>query len=183
MNSRATTAKRPDALHLRKARPGDAPILCAAERETARQAGRLVSRPHELAEQAFAARIAALEGFGGYSVAECDGTIVAHGILEPISPLAAHAHVRALTIVVHPGFTRRGIGSALMQALLDHARRNEVEKIELRVRDGNVDALRLYRRFGFVEEGRSRRRVKLAAGSYLDDICMAWFATEKEVRS
>lgn len=182
MNSRAC-ALRPDALRIRKARTDDAAILCAAERETARESGRLVSRPHELVEQAFAARIAALEGAGGYLVAERDGAVVAHAILEPVSPLAGHAHVRVLTIVVHAGFTQQGIGSALMQALIDQARRHGVERIELRVRDGNVAALRLYRKFGFIEEGRSRRRIRLADGACLDDICMAWLAEETEVSS
>jgi RimJ/RimL family protein N-acetyltransferase len=51
-----------------------------------------------------------------------------------------------------------------------------VEKVELRVRATNAAAVHLYTKFGFVEEGRLRRRVKLADTGYVDDITMAWFA-------
>jgi putative acetyltransferase len=48
-----------------------------------------------------------------------------------------------------------------------------MEKLELRVREGNTEALRLYQQFGFVEEGRFEKRIKLADGSCLADISMA----------
>ncbi len=47
-----------------------------------------------------------------------------------------------------------------------------VEKVELSVYPDNIPAIRLYRRFGFVEEGRSRKRSK-KRGGYRDEILMA----------
>ena len=47
-----------------------------------------------------------------------------------------------------------------------------MEKIELRVRASNDRALALYRRVGFVEEGRFSRRIKLGPDTYLDDVAM-----------
>jgi RimJ/RimL family protein N-acetyltransferase len=38
----------------------------------------------------------------------------------------------------------------------------------------NTRAIALYRDFGFVEEGRLRRRVRTADGEFLDDVAMAW---------
>lgn len=91
-------------------------------------------------------------------------------------PLQAMSHVFSLTVVVHPGYTGRGIGSALMSHVLTWAEDNPlVEKVELRVRESNAVARRLYARFCFVEEGRFERRIKLRDGTYVADISMARF--------
>lgn len=162
-------------LQLRIARIEDAATLAAAEVETARTPGRLVSGPHELKVEAFAATIIRLRDTGRYLVAEQDGRLVGHGLLEPAS-LSARSHVFQLTIVVHPGHTNRGIGKTLLQALLDWAEHDtRVHKVELRVRSSNQRAIGLYRRYGFSEEGRLREHIRLPDGSYVDDILMAWF--------
>ena len=151
--------------------------LCHAERTTSETPGLLVSHPEELSEQSFREKILWLSEAGIYAVAEIDGTPVGHALLEP-GTLRAMAHVFSLTIVVHPGNIGRGIGTALMEFLLAWADgHREVEKIELRVREGNLAARRLYARFGFVEEGRFSQRLKLPDGAYLADISMAKFLT------
>jgi len=150
-------------------------MICAAEVETAGTPGKLVSHPHELKVESFAAKIAELQARGRYVVAEEDGRPVGHAVLEPMS-LERLAHVVRLTIVVHPGFERRGVGTALMKDLVDWASANpSVGKIELLVRASNEAAIALYRKFGFVEEGRLIKRLKLEDGSYLDDVAMGWF--------
>ncbi|MDR3386249.1 MAG: GNAT family N-acetyltransferase [Rudaea sp.] len=182
MNSPAAIkAELSPSLHIRCARETDAAILCAAERETARVPGRLLSQPQELHEAAFARKIDELAGAGSYLVVERGGTIVAHGLLEPAGTVAALAHVRTLTIVVHPGHTGQGTGRVLLRALLNWARANaSVERIELRVRAGNEAAIRLYTTCGFREESRFRKRVRLADGSYADDIGMTWFSSQTD---
>ena len=160
---------------LRRARTEDAATLAAAEMETARTPGLLISRPDELKAEAFAATIARLSDAGCYLVAEQDGDPVGHALLEP-GLLAARSHVFQLTILVHPGHTGQGIGKRLMQALLDWAEQEErVDKVELRVRSSNRVAIGLYRRFGFLEEGRFRAQLRLPDGTLLDDIAMGWF--------
>ena len=101
-------------LLIREARPDDAPVLLAAEKETARTPGLLVSRPHELTLQAFEQKIAELAQRGRYIVAEEDGRIAGHALLDPM-PLEAISHVFRLTIVVHPEFTGRDIGTELLR--------------------------------------------------------------------
>ena len=163
------------AIAIREAAIGDAPALAAAEAETAGTPGLLVSEPNEIRVEAFAAKIEQLATRGRYLVAERDGHPVGHGLLEPMS-LAARRHVFQLTVVVHPGHTGGGVGKLLLQALLDWAEQDaRVGKIELRVRCRNQIAIGLYRRFGFVEEGRFRAQLRLPDGSLLDDIAMAWF--------
>jgi len=164
------------ALSIRCARVSDAPQLCAAEAETARVPGRLVSRPHEPRVDAFERKIAELAAAGSYLVAERDGTIVGHALLEPAGPYEALAHVRTLTIVVHPPYLRQGVGTAMLRALLDWARAHaDIERVELRVRETNAAAIHLYKKCGFAEESRFRRRIRLPDGSLIDDIGMTWF--------
>lgn len=169
------------ALRIRRACEDDAATLCAAERETARIPGRLVSRPDELNEAAFACTIRELSESGSYLVAERNGAIVGHALLEFAGAIIGLAHVRNLTIVVHPGFTGQGIGTVLLKALQDWARAApDVKRIELRVRDGNTAALNLYTKCGFVEESRFRQRIRLPDNTLIDDIGMTWFCPEEK---
>ena len=62
---------------------------------------------------------------------------------------------------VHKGHQGKGIGSMLMEKLIEWAKHAKVvEKIELNVRASNSRARALYLKFGFEEEGRLKRRVK-----------------------
>jgi putative acetyltransferase len=161
---------------IRSAVSTDAQSLWDAERQTAMTPGLLAARPGEIPFDAFKAKIETLAGRGRYVVAELDGAPVGHASLEPIGTLAAISHVFQLTIVVHPGHLGRGIGTTLLEDLLDWARRDiRVKKVELRVRATNQRAIALYRRFRFLEEGRFRNRVALPDGTFVDDIAMAWF--------
>jgi putative acetyltransferase len=153
----------------------DAAALAAAERETAETPGLLVSRPHELPPAAFEEKIAQLSTRGRYVVAVEEGRIVGHALLDPMA-LEGVSHVVRLTVVAHPGCRSRGVGKALVSDLLSWSAATPwVEKVELLVRATNRAAIELYRKFGFVEEGRLRHRVKLPDGSTVDDLTMAWF--------
>lgn len=50
---------------------------------------------------------------------------------------------------------------------------------ELRVRSTNARAIGLYKKLGFVEEGRFRRRLRLEDGTFVDDVAMAYFPAKK----
>jgi RimJ/RimL family protein N-acetyltransferase len=69
-----------------------------------------------------------------------------------------------------------GIGTALLQTLIDWAEANPlIEKIGMAVFANNERAIRLYRKLGFVEEGRRPREMKLGPGWYVDDVLMYRF--------
>jgi RimJ/RimL family protein N-acetyltransferase len=162
-------------MFIRNAVAEDATVLWEAEVETAKIPGRLISRPDELALTAFSDKIDQFAAEGRYVVAVEGDTIVGHAFLDRL-PHAALQHVVHLTVVVHPGYTGRGIGTALLTHLQEWARRDRrTSKIELRVRASNAAAIKLYQRVGFVEEGRNRNRVQLPDGQLVDDIMMAWF--------
>ncbi|HEY3354050.1 MAG TPA: GNAT family N-acetyltransferase [Polyangia bacterium] len=164
----------PLAVTIRPARVADAPVLAAAERAIAQTPGFLISQPHELLDADFAQKIAALAGTdnGRYLVAESDGAVVGHAMLDPMAR-AAVRHVVHLTIAVHPGWQGRGVGRALLTSLIAWARgAPAVDVIELHVRSSNVAAQALYRKLGFTEVGRWFRRVKLGPGQYFDEVAM-----------
>jgi ribosomal protein S18 acetylase RimI-like enzyme len=161
-------------LTIRAARVEDAQVLAQAERTIAATPGLLASQPAELTDERFAQKIASLGGAdnGQYLVAESAGQLVGHGMLDPL-PLASVRHVVHLTLVVHPGWQGKGVGQALLASLIEWARAAPaVEKIELNVRAPNAAAQALYRKMGFTEIGRWRRRVKVAPDRYLDDVAM-----------
>ena len=130
-------------LTIRPARVADAQPLAQAERAIAATPGLLVPQPAEVTDERVAQKIAALAGAdnGRYLVAETAGDLVAHGMLDPL-PFAAVRHVVHLTLAVHGGWHRRGIGRSLLASLIEWARSAPaVEKIELNVRSTNAAAL------------------------------------------
>lgn len=160
---------------IRPAAPADAEILARAEWAIAEIPGRLAGRPGEIPVEAFTAKIVELESRGRYVVAEREGRIVGHAMLDPL-PLQSTAHVFRLTLVVHPGHERRGIGTALLRHLVDWAEGDpRVARLELNVRETNPVAMHLYRKFGFEEEGRMRRRIRFPDGTEVDDVVMGRF--------
>ena len=82
------------------------------------------------------------------------------------------AHCGVLGIAVLAEYRGRGIGSALLRASLEEARRIGFTRVELSYRSGNAAVGALYERFGFFLEGRQRKAV-LVDGQYEDLICMA----------
>lgn len=149
--------------------------MAKAERLIAKKPGHFVSKPRELRDGSFTQKIADLNvrKKGKYLVAEQDGKVVGHAMLDPMF-LSARSHVFQLGIAVHQGWRGRGLGKALMRGLIDWAKKDKlVEKIELLVRASNKPAIKLYEKFGFREEGRFKKRIKLGTGHYLDDVAMA----------
>ncbi|HVM12052.1 MAG TPA: diaminopimelate decarboxylase [Actinomycetota bacterium] len=106
-------------------------------------------------------------------VAVADGAVVGHlGIGR--TPHAGTRHVASLGMAVAAPWRGRGVGSALLGAAFDWARWAGVEKLSLEVYPHNTVAMALYRKFGFVEEGRLRAHSK-KRGTYEDEIVMgAW---------
>ena len=86
------------------------------------------------------------------------------------------AHVAWLHMGVALERRHQGIGTSLLECVLDWARTHPViEKVCLGVFATNVPALGLYRRLGFEEEGRGVREFRLGGDRYVDDVRMCRF--------
>lgn len=105
-------------------------------------------------------------------VAMVDGLIVGGGGLTG-SRLKRFRHQAEIGIGILKAYWGKGIGSALMRALVEWAESNGVLRLTLKVAETNERAIRLYRKFGFVEEGRMRMDRCLGPGHYEDTVVMA----------
>ena len=74
---------------------------------------------------------------------------------------------------VRPEVQRRGVGAALIEAVIGHTPEG-IEQVTLGLVKGNEAAHALYRRFGFVEYGVEPRALKTPDG-YVDEILMIKF--------
>lgn len=99
--------------------------------------------------------------------------IVAHAALYMAHTGLRRAHVRVLAIAVDPRWQGKGLGTELIRRLLEWADRwAGVLRVELMVQADNERAAALYRRLGFVDEGR-HRGYALKDGKYVDAFSMA----------
>jgi RimJ/RimL family protein N-acetyltransferase len=83
------------------------------------------------------------------------------------------AHHGTIGMGVHRDWRGKGIGEALLSVLLKWAEKNpRIEKVCLAVLADNEPAIALYKKLGFVEEGRRFREIKFGPGKYVDDFLM-----------
>jgi len=83
------------------------------------------------------------------------------------------SHTATIAIAVHDACAGRGVGSALMAAVIDVADKWwNLIRLELEVYADNVRAITLYERFGFEREGLLRARA-WRDGEYVDCLTMA----------
>lgn len=155
---------------IRQAKIEDAKDIVESEREIAQVPGFFCSLPSELSEESVKKTIESPLGI--YLIAEKEKTLVGHAFLE-ILDLKSLRHIAQLNIAVHKGYQGKGIGTQLMERMIEWAKQSgTVEKIELNVRASNTPAIALYHKMGFVEEGCLKRHVK-SGDQYFDDIVMA----------
>ncbi|NLK97610.1 MAG: ribosomal protein S18-alanine N-acetyltransferase [Epulopiscium sp.] len=83
-----------------------------------------------------------------YIVAELENTVLGYAGMWVI---ADEGHIT--NIAVHPDFQHQGVGTLLMEHLIDEARSKNFFGLTLEVRESNVKAQNLYKKFGFINEG------------------------------
>ena len=87
-------------------------------------------------------------------------------------------HVGRLGIGILPDYRGQKIGARLLAATVADAFQKGLTRIELEVFAANAPALALYRKFGFVEEGR-KRQARCLDGVCEDSICMALLKADR----
>lgn len=174
MEEKITAARPPAAITIRRSELGDAAAMA-----------RLMSHPEVLpglmqlpygSEEQWRARLSDNLAPGRSDlplVALIDGELIASAGLHPAGPALRRRHVMSLGLAVAPQAQGRGVGKALMAALIDYADNwAQVLRIELGVYVDNERAIALYQRFGFEIEGR-QRGYALRDGRYVDSYAMA----------
>jgi len=110
-------------------------------------------------------------------VAVADGKII--GLLHCRGGRRQAArHSASFGITVHADWRDKGVGSALVQRLIDWGRQNPViKRLELEVFTTNARAIHVYEKYGFQIEGR-KRRAYCKDGAYEDAYIMALLLEE-----
>jgi len=94
-------------------------------------------------------------------------TIVGWAALSPVSRRAVYRGVAELTVYVSENARGRGIGRALLEALIDKSENNGIWTLQASIFPENVASVQLHLRCGFREVGR-RERIAMMNGVWRD---------------
>jgi putative acetyltransferase len=104
-------------------------------------------------------------------VAVLEGRIVGSAGVEQYR--GRRSHVGGIGLCVHDDFHRRGVGGAMLAALIGAAENwLGLRRLELTVYVDNEPAIALYKKYGFVIEG-TRRQDAFRDGAFVDSHAMA----------
>jgi diaminopimelate decarboxylase len=163
----------PADVEIRPARPRDAASFDRMWRPLLEE-GWVRSQPFDNPVRHYKALFRRSESSGGlWLMALADREVIGHlAITRETHPLTAH--VATLGLGVAAPWRGKGVASALMAEAFRWARSVGVRKLILTVYPDNVAAVRLYRRFGFVDEGRFAGNAKDPQNpyGYRDEILM-----------
>ena len=104
-----------------------------------------------------------------------DGTLVAVADAELIGSIhveRSRSGPGEIGMLVAREWRGHGVGSALLAASIAWAREHELHKLSLSVFPHNARGIALYRKFGFVEEGRRIKQIRRSSGELWDTIEM-----------
>ncbi len=96
-----------------------------------------------------AARIREITALYPWIVCEADGKMAGYAYASALHKRPAYGWNAELSLYLSPAFHRRGIGSALLQALLELLRMQGFQYAYACITASNDSSIRLHRRFGF----------------------------------
>ena len=171
---------KPPSIQVRRAEPGDADALQAIYTAPKAMAGTL-QLPFPGVEM-WRKRLAEWSADDYMLVAESDGDVVGNAGLHSMGRTARRRHAGYIGMAVRDDWHGRGVGTALMTALVDLAD-NWIgyHRLELTVYTDNAAAFSLYRKFGFETEG-TLRDYAYRDGRYVDAYTMARLRTAADTK-
>jgi L-phenylalanine/L-methionine N-acetyltransferase len=160
-----------EGLHIRRAEPDDYAAIHEIYSGTRAFAGTL-QLPYPSLEQ-WRQRLAAPDEGTYHLVAVVGDSVIGMISVHTFPNKPRRRHAGAIGMGVHDDWQGRGIGTALMRAVLDLADRwLNLTRLELEVYTDNEAAIRLYERFGFEREGTLRQHA-FRDGRFVDSYMMA----------
>ncbi|WP_407920527.1 N-acetyltransferase family protein [Gottfriedia acidiceleris] len=106
-------------------------------------------------------------------VAEKDDEVIGWIVFESTQNRKRLSHTGSFGMLIRNKYRGMGIGKMLLQILLEWAENNPlIEKVSLGVFSTNHRAISLYKKMGFIEEGRKINEFKFDENKYVDDILM-----------
>lgn len=164
---------------IRSANPGGVPAILAIHRSVVEEGAYTLAEPDEFTRTEEHERNAIVEH------AEAPGALlmVAETAGQVVGWVQFHngnrrrtAHSGMLSMMVDERWRGKGVGEALLRALIDWAEESAlIEKLTLAIFSTNRRAIRLYEKLGFQVEGCCPRDMMLAGGTYVDSVLMYRF--------
>lgn len=88
-------------------------------------------------------------------------------------------HICHFGISIQEAHCNNGLGGRMIQMLLDWAKQDaQIEKVSLEVFSHNERGIHLYKKLGFVIEGKKEKHAKFEDGTYTDEYVMGQFVKE-----
>lgn len=115
-----------------------------------------------------------LQSTAGYPTAivkDENKTVLGFGLLRPHSPIPTLAETAEITYFIRPEYTGKGIGSTIMEYLLEGAREKGLHCILASISSLNEGSIRFHIHHGFSECGRFRE-VGKKYGKLFDTVWM-----------
>ncbi len=161
-------------MRVREAKPGDAPALVdLAQQVSAEPEGWLLSHDgwRSVADERRYLRAIRRYPWAVVLVAEDEGALVGR-LSASRDAHPSSEHVADVGLMVAASHRRRGVGTALMEAVEEWARAAGIRKLELHVFPHNGAAVALYERLGYEREGVRREQYRRGA-ELMDALLMA----------
>ena len=96
-------------------------------------------------------------------------SVVGWAALSPVSKRLVYRGVAEVTVYVTESARGKGIGHALLEALIDESEKNDIWTLQASIFPENVASVELHLRCGFREVGR-RERIAMLKGVWRDTI-------------
>ena len=160
------------AVHVREARDDDmAAVQAIYAHHVLNGFGSFEETPPAL-EEMRARRAAVLAKGLPWLVAECEGAVAGYAYAGPFRPRAAYRHTVEDSVYVAPGFSRRGVGAALLGALIVRCEAGPWRQMLAVIGDsGNHGSVALHRALGFTDAG-TLASVGFKFGRWVDIVLM-----------
>ncbi len=156
-------------VRLRDATEGDLPAITALyAREV--EGGTATFETTPPGPEEMARRVAAVRGHAlPWLVAGIDGHFAGYAYASPFRPRPAYRYGVEVSIYVEEGARRRGVGRALLQALIERARSRGLRHLIAAISDSDTSgaSIALHRSLGFRDAG-VYRQVGWKCGRWLD---------------
>ena len=94
-------------------------------------------------------------------VAFDEGELIGTGAVSVVSGKPRFAHRSEIAISVRKDYWGKGIGTGIMNILMDFAKKSGAEVLELEVRSDNDAAISIYKKFGFEKIGTNEKFFKI----------------------
>ena len=94
------------------------------------------------------------QGYPAYVAVVDSGEVVGFGFLRPFHPASTLRRTAEVTYFISPDFTKQGIGTALLNCLIEDATSKGVDSLVASISSKNDESLAFHRKNGFRECGR-----------------------------